>query len=208
MGIDLGKTCHICVAASSFDGSMQVVHIEAVPLQLLRQRYVELRAQYRVRVSVIDSLPYTDTVLALQSLDQNLWASVYTNTKGAELFSVKKRDEDDEKGLQQLRQINVARDRTFDALMAFVRSGQFSKVTCANDDEFVAHCTDMRRVKDWDARAQEMVFRWVKSEQGADHWFFALSYAFLAKHLVSTWAGAGGGALPLISSFKVLPFKR
>lgn len=207
MGIDLGKTCHICVAASSFDGSMQVVHIEAVPLQLLRQRYVELRAKYRVRIAVIDSLPYTDTVLALQSLDQNLWASVYTNTKGTELFSVKKREEDDEKGLQQLRQINVSRDRTFDALMAFIRSGQFSKVTCANDDEFVAHCTDMRRVKDWDARAQEMVFRWMKSEAGDDHWFFALSYAFLAKHLISTWAGVGGGALPLISSFKVLPSK-
>ena len=208
MGIDLGKICHICVAASSWDGSMQVVHLEAVALQRLRERYVELRAKYRVRVSVIDSLPYTDTVLALQAIDQNLWASVYANMRGAELFVVKKREENDEDGVQQLRQINVSRDKTFDALMAFIRSGQFSKVTCENDDLFVTHCTDMRRMKDWDARAQEMVFRWVKSEQGDDHYWFATSYAFLAKHICGTFSGAGGGGLTLLSTFKVLPFKQ
>lgn len=205
MGIDLGKICHVCVAACSPDGAMQVVHLEEVPLQLLRERYKELRTRFRVRVSVIDSLPYTDTVLALQAMDQNLWASVYTNTKGTDLFSVKQRDEDAEGGVQQLRQINVARDRTFDALMAYIRSGQFSKVTCEHDDEFVRHCTDMRRVKDWNMRNQVIEFRWIKSEQGDDHFWFALSYAFLAKHIVGTFSGAGGGALPLISSFRVKP---
>lgn len=202
MGIDLGKICHIAVSSTSWDGAMQVVHLEKVPLQLLRERYKELRAQFRVRVSVIDSLPYTDTVLALQAIDHNLWASVYSQTKGTELFTVRKRDEDDERGLQQLRQINVSRDRTFDALMAFLRSGQFSKVTCQQDEEFVSHCTDMRRVKDWNTRTQVIEFRWIKSEMGDDHFWFALSYAFLAKHILGTATGQGG-ALPLISSFKV-----
>lgn len=205
MGIDLGKTCHICVAGCAPDGAMQVLHLEAVPLQLLRERYKELRAYHRVRVAVIDSLPYTDTVLALQAIDQNLWASVYTNTKGTDLFTVRQRDEDAEAGLQSLRQINVARDRTFDALMAFIRSGQFSKVTCAHDDEFVAHCTDMRRVKDWNVRNQAIEFRWIKSESADDHYWFALSYAFLAKHIIGTFSGAGGGSLPLLASFKVRP---
>ena len=206
MGIDLGKICHICVAACSYDGAMQVVHLEAVPLQLLREKYKELRAKFRVRTSVIDSLPYTDTVLALQALDPyNLWASVYTNTRGTDLFTVKKKDEEPETGLQQMRVINVARDRTFDALMAFIRSGQFSKVSCEQDDEFVAHCTDMRRVKDWNMRSQVIEFRWIKSEAGDDHYWFALSYAFLAKHIVGTFSGAGGGALPLLSSFRVKP---
>lgn len=202
MGIDLGKVCHIVVASSSWDGAMQVVHAEKVPLQLLRDRYKELRAQFRVRVSVIDSLPYTDTVMALQTMDQNLWASVYVNTKGVELFTVKKRDEDDESGLQQLRQISVARDRTFDALMAFLRSGQFSKVTCEHDKEFVEHCTDMRRVKDWNMRNQVIEFRWIKSEAGEDHFWFALSYAYLAKSILGTATGSNI-ALPLISTFKV-----
>ena len=203
MGIDLGKICHIVVASCAYDGAMQVRHVEEVPLQRLRDRYKELRVQYRVRVAVIDSLPYTDTVLALQASDQNLWASVYTNTKGTDLFTVKQRDEDSEVGVQQLRQLNVARDRVFDALMAFIRSGQFSKVTCAQDDEFIRHCTDMRRVKDWNMRNQTIEFRWIKSEQGDDHYWFALSYAFIAKHIVGTFSGAGGGALPLLSSFKV-----
>ena len=202
MGVDLGKICHVVVAACFYDGAMQVVHAEKVPLQLLRERYKALRAQFRVRVSVIDSLPYTDTVLALQAIDQNLWASVYTQTKGTSLFSVKQQDEDEEKGLQQLRQINVSRDRTFDALMAFIRSGQFSKVTCEHDDEFVTHCTDMRRVKDWNLRTQVLEFRWIKSETGEDHFWFALSYVFLAKHILGTAVGAGG-MLPLVMSFKV-----
>ena len=101
-----------------------------------------------------------------------------------------------------VRQINVNRNKTFDALMAFLRSGQFSKVSCGLDDEFVEHCTDMRRVKDWNMRTQEIQFKWVKSEQGDDHWWFALSYAFLAKHVIGTGA-TYGGALPLLHTFKV-----
>lgn len=204
MGVDLGKVCHIIVASCAYDGAMQVVHIESVPLQLLREKYKELRARFRVRVAVIDSLPYTDTVLALQALDANLWASVYTQTKGTELFTVKKRDEEEEKGMQQLRQLNVSRDRTFDALMSFIRSGQFSKVACQQDEDFVLHCTDMRRVKDWNLRSQTIEFRWIKSETAEDHYWFALSYVFLAKHILGTFSG-GGCPLPLICTFPVKP---
>lgn len=204
MGIDLGKVCHIVVAAVSWDGSMQVVFTESVPLQLLKQRYRELRLQYRVRVAVIDSLPYTDLILALQAEDHNLWASVYTQFRGVELFTVKSREEQGDKGLQQLRQINVARDRTFDALMAFIRSGQFSKFSDPNDAEFVTHCTDMRRVKDWSSRMQQIEFKWVKSEGGDDHFWFSLSYAFLAKHILGTATGSSI-VLPLVSTFRVRP---
>lgn len=202
MGIDLGKMNTIVIGNVSWDGSMQVIHVEVVPLQLLKQRYKELRLQYRVRVSVIDSLPYTDMVMSLQAEDQNLWACVYTQFRGVELFTVKQRDEDKEGGMQQLRQINVARDRTFDALMSFIRSGQFSKLSCALDEDFVLHCTDMRRVKNWNLRSEEIEFKWVKSEQGEDHMFFALSYAFLGKHVLGTALGSNI-ILPLMSSFRV-----
>lgn len=205
MGIDLGMICHVIVANTSYDGSMQVIHKEKVPLMQLRERYKALRMQYRVRLSVIDSLPYTDLVMALQAIDQNLYASVYTQTKGTELFSVKKRDEDEDKGTQKLRQINVNRDKTFDALMAFIRSGQFSVLHCPLDTEFVQHCTDMRRVKDWDTRTQEIKFKWIKSEQGDDHFWFSLSYAFLAKHILGVADGGGGGQLPLLLTFKHKP---
>ena len=204
MGVDLGKTCHIVVSAVSWDGAMQIVHTEKCDLMALRTVYRDLRLKYRVRVAVIDSLPYTDTVLSLQAMDQNLYASVYTQFRGIELFVVKKRDEEEEKGAQELRQINVHRDRTFDALMHFVRSGLFSKLRDANDAEFVTHCTDMRRVKEWDAVAQEMKFRWVKSESGDDHFWFATSYAFLAKHIIG--AGSPSGNIfssPLLGTFRL-----
>lgn len=202
MGIDLGKTCHVVVARLAWDGAMQVVHVEAVPLQLLKERYSVLRLQYRVRSAVIDSLPYTDLVLSLQASDPNLWASVYTDFRGIELFTVKQRDEDDARGLQQLRQINVSRGRTFDSLMAFIRSGQFSKKSCPQDEVFVQHCTDMRRVKDWSAKAQKIEFKWMKSEMGEDHYWFALSYAYLASHILGT-ANVSAGVLPLVSTFRV-----
>jgi len=205
MGVDLGKTCHIVVLACFTDGASQVVEILDVPLMRLREVYTGLRIKYRVRVSVIDSLPYTDTVLALQAVDMNLWASVYTQTRGTQLFSIKKQDEDSSSGDQLIRQVNVARDRTFDALMAYIRSGQFSKLSCHRDTEFVEHCTDMRRVKDWNMKTQVVEFRWLKSEAGNDHFWFALSYAFIAKHIVGTFSGAGGGSLPLVSTFTKAP---
>jgi hypothetical protein len=185
---------------------MQLVYREGVPLQKLRERYKDLRLKYRVRMSVIDSLPYTDMVLALQAIDQNLYASVYSQTKGTDLFSVKKREEDEVKGLQQQRSILVNRDKTFDALMSFVRSGQFSVLKSdrpEDDDELVAHFTDMRRIKDWDSKEQEIKFKWVKSEMGMDHLWFATSYAFLAKFILGAAEGGGGGRLPLLSSIRL-----
>lgn len=207
MGVDLGKTCHIVVAKCFFDGAMQVVHIEPVPLSNLKARYKQLRVEYRVRSAVIDSLPYTDTVLSLQEQDQNLWACVYTQSRGVHLYTIRDRLEGNsvEKIEQTQRQLNVARDRTFDSLMEFVRSGELSKVSCPLDEDFVQHCTDMRRMRDWNLRMQTMEFKWVKAEEGNDHFWFALQFAYLAKFIIGTTTGEGGGRLPIVSSFKVLP---
>ena len=117
-------------------------------------------------------------------------------------------EKDEEKGTQDTRQLNVSKDRTFDSLMEFIRSGEFSKVSCPLDDEFVAHCTDMRRMRDWNLRQQVMEFKWVKSEDGNDHFWFSTSYAYLAKFILGTVTGEGGGTLPLVSSFRVKPVVR
>jgi len=205
MGVDLGKTCHIVIMKCFFDGSAQVVHCEKVPLSEMRARYRMLRVTYMVRTTVIDSLPYTDLVLGLQAEDTNLWASVYSNSKGVHLYTVHQTEEKPDKGVQELRQLNVARDRTFDALMLFFRSGDFSKLSCEHDEEYVVHCTDMRRMRDWNLKQQVMEFKWVKSEERNDHFWFATSYAYLAKFILGTVSGEGGGTLPLLSSFRVAP---
>jgi hypothetical protein len=202
MGVDLGMTCWITVGAVHFDGSIRVVHTEGVPVHQLRSRYKELRVQFRVRLTVMDSQPYTETVLTLQKEDVNLYGAVYTEKKGTELFHVVQRDQDPEEGQQALRQVNIVRNRAFDSLMDSLRSGMLSKKPDENDDTWVEHLTDMRRMKDWDATAQEMVFRWVKSAEGNDHLHHSMLYCYIASMIMGVSQGSSLG-LPMISTFRV-----
>lgn len=202
MGIDLGMTCHIVVLANFWDGASRVVHFERVPLGQLRERVKDLRIQFRIRITTSDALPYTDLVMSMCAADQNFYAAFYTKVGGTDLYALKKREDNPERGVPELRQVNIDRDKTFDALMTFMRSGQFSKQTCPLDDVFVTHCTDMRRIKDWDAKAQEMRFKWVKSLEGEDHGFHALGYAYIASKILGVAVGCSA-PLPLMSTFKV-----
>lgn len=203
MGVDLGLICWITIGAVHFDGSIRVVHIEGVPLAELRTRYNELRVQYRVRLTVSDSQPYTETVMALQKGDMNLYGAVYVErSKSLELFNVVQREEDRDAGRQDLRQVNIVRNKAFDSLMDFIRSGMLSKKPCELDDTWVSHLTDMRRMRDWDATAQEMTFRWVKSADGDDHLHHSLLYLYIASQILGVARG-NASPLPVVSTFKV-----
>jgi hypothetical protein len=61
----------------------------------------------------------------------------------------------------------------------------------------------MRRVKDWNMKTQTIEFRWLKSEDGNDHFWFALSFAYLAKFIIGQTTGDGGGTLQMLSTFKL-----
>jgi len=137
-------------------------------------------------------------------MDPNLWACVYaTETPGPDMFTVSQREKKPEKGLLHRKQINVKKSGTFDGLMAFFRSGNFSKLSDKEDDVFVKNCTSMRRIKEWSIKNHGLEFKWVKSEDGDDHLWFCTSYAFLAKFLLQTAVGAAGGSLPPVSSFSI-----
>lgn len=201
MGVDLGLMCWISVGAVRPDGSLRLVHIEGVPVSRLRDRYMELRRQYRVRMTVMDSLPYTETVLALQRVDHNLFGAVYTESKrGLEIFKVVDREEDRDKATQELRQVNIVRNKAFDALMDFIRVGMLSKRPCDQDKVWTDHLTDMRRVQVFDPVAQEMVSRWVKSSDGDDHLHHALLYLYIASQMMGVSHGNHAG-LPLLATF-------
>lgn len=204
MGVDLGMVCHVVILGNSWDGASRLVHFEQVPLNSLKERVRDLRIQFRVRLTVSDALPYTDLAMAMCAADPNFYAAFYTKVGGTDMYAIKKRDDDPSRGVPELRQINIDRDKTFDALMTFMRSGQFSKQTCPLDDLFIAHCTDMRRIKDWDAKAQEMRFKWIKSLDGNDHGFHALGYAYIASKVFGVASGCSA-PLPLVSTFKVKP---
>lgn len=204
MGFDQGNTCWVTVGAVHFDGSIRVVHTESVPLVEFRKRYNELRVQYRARLTVGDTMPNAEMVLTLQRQDPNLFGAIYTEKRSMELFSVVDRDEDEGAGKQELRQVNISRNAAFDSLMGAIRKSMISKKPDENDDLWVQHLTDMRRMKDWDARAQEIVYKWVKSADGEDHFHHSLLYCYIASQMMGVSSGSEV-RLPMISTFRVNP---
>jgi len=202
MGVDMGMTCHFVIGKVRSDSTLRIVLVEQVPVAQVRKRYEELRMIWRPRITIMDSQPYTETVLNLQQTDSRLYGSVYTRQKGLALFNVVDREEDRDEGEQDLRQININRDRALDSLMDFIRMGNLSKRSCLLDDTWKRHLTDMRRVKDWDNQAQEIVYRWMKSEQAEDHFHHATLYMYIASMVL----GVGRGSqvkLPAMTTIKV-----
>lgn len=202
MGIDMGLTCHVTIGRVRSDSTIRIVHIEQVHASKIRERYKELRRIWNPRITIMDSQPYTETVMALQQEDTRLYGAVYVRGKGLDLFKVIDREHDRDTASMDLRQINISRDRALDALMDFIRAGSLSKRACPLDEDWKTQLTDMRRIKDWDTQIQEVVFKWVKSEQGNDHFHHSALYMYIASMVL----GAERGSmvkLPMMTTFKV-----
>jgi hypothetical protein len=192
MGVDMGMVCHIMIAGVDHLGQMLVVKTEKVPLARLQTRMAELKAQYRVNLTVMDSQPYTETLMALQRHDQNLYGAVYVTSKDLRAFAVKKEEEDKELAELEIRQVNVNRNRAFDSLMASVRQGQLAIVEDVNKPDIITHLQDMKRVKDFTSD-KEVSYVWRKSASGDDHFHHALLYTWVAAQL----RGVSGGVIVL-----------
>jgi len=182
MGVDVGNVYHFCVAAIDAWGAMIVVHREQVPMGLAKQRYRELRQQYRVICTVMDSGPHAETVMALQEEDPNMYASVYMRSKSILTHNVIEKDEDDSQGKAFQRQVNVNRSRAFDAYMNFIRSNNLTVKSQEDDELIVQHHMSMKRVKNFDNESGEMVFSWQKTD-GEDHFHHTFLYAWLASKI-------------------------
>lgn len=201
MGLDMGLKCHCQIAAVTWDGMLIIVHTEVIPVGIVRERRRELARQFRVRMTVVDSQPYTETVLAMQGEDVNLYGSVYIRSKSIETHTVKAQAEDADKGRSQVRQVNINRDKALDALMGDIRSQRVFKVTDENDELWISQLTDMRRMQEWTVDA-ELSFVWRKSEEGNDHFHHALLYAWTAAKIMGV--SSSGIILPsMISSFRI-----
>jgi len=192
MGLDMGLLCHCFIGFCTHDGFLILVHSEVIPVHLVRQRRKELAVQYRVRMTVVDSMPYLETVIAMQAEDKNLFGSVYVRQKGLEMYMVKDQDEDAEKGKGEVRQVNINRDKVLDALMELIRSRLILKVTDENDEAWMTQMCDMKRMREWTVD-QELSFIWKKSEEGNDHFHHALIYTWVASQML----GVSNNALML-----------
>ena len=203
MGLDLGLDSY-CVIASVFpDQTVVIEHIEAIPIEELISRREELVRQYRVRASVVDTMPYVESVIRMQHKDPNLYGAIYVRSKATETHTVKIAEEDKERGKLNIKAVHINRDKAFDELMDAVRYGTLKKVSDESDDLWMAHAVDMKRIREFDNN-NEMVFSWRKSKMGIDHAWHATLYAFTAAKLLTT-VSSFGGSLPLLSTFKVRP---
>jgi len=184
MGVDMGMLCHVIVSGVDAQGRMMTVHTEIVPLARIQERKAELAAQFRVSLTVMDSQPYTETLLRLQQIDSNLYGAVYVQSKDLSAYSVKKVDEEDaeEEGELELRQVNVNRNKAFDSLMYFIRSGSWLVLEDENKATLIAHLQDMKRVKDF-TTDKEVTYVWRKSAKGNDHFHHALLYCWVAAQM-------------------------
>lgn len=182
MGIDMGATCHVVIGRVT-DMGLVIVHVEQVRSENIRVRRRELWREYRVRLTVVDSLPYTETVLAMQLEDHNLYGAFYTETKGLESFRVKDQDEEKDSGRQEVRQVNIARTISFDALMIAIQSGFITKMHDDSDDVWIDQCLDMRRGSVM-SLSGEMVYKWIKSDKANDHYHHATNYMYVASQMI------------------------
>ena len=204
MGLDLGMTCWCHVAAVLPDQTLIIVHTEGIPLGNLRDRRRELARKYNVRMTVVDSQPYTETVYAMQAEDSNLFASVYVESKNVELFKVKDQPEDDDAGKQQIKQVNIARNRMFDHVMLQIRTGKILKVADEHNETWFTHLTDAKRVEEF--RNDELQFVWVKAS-GQDHLHHALLYTVVASRMLGVASGALAGVPVVLGKFPTVDRK-
>lgn len=211
MGVDLGLTCRIVIGRMQ-EGVLMVVHRERCPLGNLEQRTMELSAEYRVVMKVFDAQPFTDLIMRMQARDPNLYAGLFTTSKNIESFVMKQQSDDPTSGKLQVRQAQINRNKAFDELVGQIKGPKpltrgeprmpgLLIQGSDEDDTFNAECLDMKRVKQWNANT-ELEYRWVKSEAGADHYFHALLYLFVAARLRGL-ATAFADFPMLISSFRV-----
>lgn len=209
MGLDMGNLCACTIAAVLPDDRLVVIYREMIPLFKVYERRAELARMYKVRSCVVDHGPYTETVYRMQQADSRVFAGVYVrNKKTAEIYKVKEQEEDKEEGKQELRVVNIARDKAFDYIMgAFRQSKILVKATqgvvkeqlSEDDAMWVRHLQDQKRVREFDG--DELIFVWRKVT-GEDHMHHSLLYAVVAAKIMGV-VNTVGPIRTLLSKFKV-----
>lgn len=182
MGIDLGIVSHFTVGGIGADGRLGIVHMERVPLTKFRERYFQIKAEFRVSITLSDCQPYTDLILSLSADDPNLFGGVYSSKQGLEIFEVKQREADPDNALRGLRQVAINRNAAFDQLLADIRGGKVWVRKTSEWDIFKKHLQDMRRASAT-LRNGEFTSLWQKSGKAVDHYHHSSNYLAVAAQM-------------------------
>lgn len=206
MGCDMGLTCYIEVGRMVGE-ALLIVHREKVSLGEFEARRLKLQQQYSVITTVMDSQPYTDLVLRIQSYDPNCYGGVYHQSKDLATYAIKKVDRDDAKGKLPINQALINRDLAFDEIMHLTKAEPKQLIWAAQNEEddkmYVAHMLDMRREQVVD-RSGEVRYTWAKSHDGNDHMMHTTLYLYTACRLsATTFRGTVVAGVAIARGFQV-----
>lgn len=179
MSVDVGNIYHFKVGAVTPTDEILCVHSEKVVMSKAKERYWQLKNKYRAVCTVMDSAPHAETVMALQELDETMYASVYMKSKTMETHRVVDKIGSPDEGTVFVRQVNVNRSKAFDAYMEFLRAGKLKWKNSESNREIIEHHCSMKRVKTIDPESGEMNYSWQKTD-GIDHFHHAGLYLFIA----------------------------
>lgn len=201
IGLDMGSTCWAVVASVGLDDALTVLHTEAIPAHKVVDRVQQLVQQFRSRMVVVDRHPLTEAVYQIQSRIANSFAAIFTTSNSIEMFRVSDKEENLEKGVSGMRQVNINKDVMMDVLMGLLRAGSVRKVSCPHDSDWVAQLQDNKRLRMF--KNNEMRMTWVKTT-GNDHLHMAIGYALVASRILGVGRGTSA-PLPLVSTFRLKP---
>lgn len=182
-GLDVGKTSWL-VVARPVDGQLHVIWAEQVVIRPGDEDSLFATVEKRVRQFcvvklVCDSMPYTDTILRIQSRfeEGRVLPNSYT-LQDRRLPMLKVQEVD----------WSVASNRTkvLDYLVKKVNNGAIKFARFPELPTMAAHLQGMKRVDRVNEKG-EWSSDWVKT--GADHYFHALSYMNIAAELAQDVAG-------------------
>lgn len=207
-GLDMGTVCHLVVGVTNGAGRMTVVALHPIHYTNLEEELNKYIKLYRPTTIVADSQPYVETIHRLQRKIHNLYGSVYITSKNLEAFRLIEKEENQQKALLNVRQLNVNRNFALTALMSDIRNGSVGIARLPELPTFRTHLKDMKRqaattsVFTGDGNSEEPdSYVWAKTS-GNDHYHHALLYCHIASQMVHHLP-ANGGALPFfVSSFK------
>lgn len=182
LGTDLGLWNHFVVVGMDPDGRVGLVHAERVHLSKFRERFAAIIAEYHCVVQVSDLQPYSDLIMSLTDDFPNLYAASFVTKQGLDTFEVRIRDENPDKAQLNVRQVMVNRHAMLDKLLAEVRSGNIWIRKTGEYETIKAHMQDLKR-NSATLRGGEFVSQWIKSTKGADHYLFAIMYAYIAAQM-------------------------
>lgn len=201
LGADMGQLCHVTIGRLTQDGTLLVVHTEAVPLANFEVRRQELCRQYRVVVSVHDTQPETFLVSKITDRDPNAWGAIFTTSKTTELFTTQQKSQDVEEGKLNLRLVKINRTAMLDKLLEQFKG---SKVVVARNPDTGRFISQMLSLKRQQTMIRdEFTWAWIKTDHN-DHAHFSMCYLLTACLLRGT-AGAWttGAGVSLVSSFRM-----